>query len=462
MTRNGKLVVVVMVLGGCAEEVSIPETGSRGSAIVNGAVDNGHPAVGILHSANLQACTATLVGKRTVITAAHCVTTENPPYSLLSPVNFYLGGFNGMKHIAAQVIVHGSYAGGNQSDIAIVRLAQDVSGVTPMKVATAAPKLGETVDLVGYGKTGEDAGEFGTKRHAVNSIGKVQTQTFSVYGAGGAKGNLCNGDSGGPTFANRGGQEELIGVHSTKGGVCGQEGNDMRVDAFYGWIAQQAQGDLWTGAPADGAAPSVAIVSPANGSEVAGGGVAVQVNATDDVGVTRMALYIDGQKASEKGAAPWTFQLQNLAPGKHAVEAVAFDAAGHSASSAIEISVVQAGAPPPPAGPGAPAPAAKGAFGAACERPDECEGGLCALDNASGARFCTAYCQLDAGACPSGSSCVPVGQTAVCGPLAPPAAPAVADELTGGCRVAGSAASTASFLPLAIVALLALLRPRRS
>lgn len=460
-----RTLTLAMALGsfGCGEELALPELGSRQAAIVNGALDSGHPAVGILHSANAAACTATLIGKRTVLTAAHCVTTENPPYSLLSPVHFYLGGFYGSKYIATTVKVHPSYAGGNVADLAVVRLSQEVGNVTPATIAASAPSVGEAVELVGYGKTGEDEGEFGTKRRAANSVGKLQTQIFTMYGASGSKGNLCNGDSGGPTFAIRGGVELLIGIHSTKGGVCGQEGNDMRVDAFHAWIAGEAQGDLWDGGQQDKAAPKVSILSPSSGVELAPS-FQVAAAASDDVAVTQVVLYVDGVKASVKSAAPWSFQLQNLTAGPHAIEVVALDAAGHTGSAAISVSVKAADpapATPAPNAPGKPAGPALAEFGATCTRSEECAGGICALDHGSGERFCTMTCDPAASACPGESACTPVGQVAVCGPGAKGAA---LDEngLSGGCQLGGAGVDTAALLPLALLALLLLVRRQRA
>ena len=494
------------------------ELGVRESSIINGSQENGYPAVGALHSGNQAACTATLVGKRTVLTAAHCVTTKTPPYTLLQPVNFYVGGFyGGTKYSAVAVAVHPNYAGGNKSDVAVVRLSKDVVGVTPKQIASTAPSVGENVILIGYGKTGENSGTFGTKRRANNSIGLVESQIYRLYGAGGTTGNVCDGDSGGPTFTSRGGQEVLIGVHSTKGGVCGQEGNDMRVDVFYAWIVQQAQGDLYNGSPLDKTPPQVQILKPFPYATISPN-VGVQIAANDDVGVTKVLLFVNGKQIAQDTQSPFAFTLQGLAPGNATIEAVAYDKVGHTASAVATVTVDGAtapqnpqpgmfgascssgaqcqsklcvndasglfcsqacsgpancpggydclegvcrskvgGAPQDPSAPQQPMP---GTFGASCNNHNECNSQLCALDNVSGRRFCTALCDLTQNNCPASAICHPAGTQAVCG-LPADNGLQQDGQLEGGCSLAGSGAGSASPLALLLgLVLLGLLRRR--
>ena len=227
--------------------------GTEQKAIVNGVTDAGNLGVGVLHSGGTNACTATVIGPRTLLTAAHCVASETAPHTLLSPVNYYPDGFDGRRISAVAVVVHPDFAGANKADFAVVRLAEDV-GAAPARLATQAPRVGEGVELVGFGKTSETSADFGTRREATTTVGLVDAQTMRFFGASNGLGNLCNGDSGGPTFVTRAGQVYLIGVHSSKGGTCGQEGNDMRVDAFLSWIVDAAQGD--TLAPPEPGTPS--------------------------------------------------------------------------------------------------------------------------------------------------------------------------------------------------------------
>jgi hypothetical protein len=218
MTYRLSFVALSFLAAGCSDSVVLPgaltdAVGSQQSAVVNGTVDHGHPA------------------------AAHCVLTHSEPYRVLSPIQFYLGGVYGIMYPGATVAPHPNYAGGNQSDIAVVRLSRDVVNVNPVPLVATGPNLGEQVTVVGYGVTGDAGSVFGTKRQATSTVKRVAQTVFSFGGSG--EGGVCEGDSGGPTFVNRGGQEQLIGVHSTSTMGCQGEAFDIRVDAYASWINAQ-------------------------------------------------------------------------------------------------------------------------------------------------------------------------------------------------------------------------------
>jgi len=89
--------------------------------------------------------------------------------------------------------------------------------------------------------------------------------------------------------------------------------------------------------PADGPdheSPSAQISTPAPGATVSGV-VSVTATATDNIGVTRVDLWIDGAFAQSATAAPYTFSWDSrtVANGDHTIEAFAFDGAGNSGSS---------------------------------------------------------------------------------------------------------------------------------
>lgn len=112
--------------------------------------------------------------------------------------------------------------------------------------------------------------------------------------------------------------------------------------------AMATAGGTTTTPPADTAAPTVAVSSPSAGATVTGT-VTVTASATDDVGVARVELYLDGTTLiGSKTAAPWavSWDTTKTAAGTHALSAKAFDAAGNSATSAPVSVNVAAPAPP--------------------------------------------------------------------------------------------------------------------
>jgi subtilisin family serine protease len=87
--------------------------------------------------------------------------------------------------------------------------------------------------------------------------------------------------------------------------------------------------------PPDTTAPVASITSPGNGSTVSGG-VSVSVSATDNTGVTRVDLYVDGSFYASDATAPYGFFMDTTAVGNgsHNLAAVAFDAVGNTGNSA--------------------------------------------------------------------------------------------------------------------------------
>jgi len=87
------------------------------------------------------------------------------------------------------------------------------------------------------------------------------------------------------------------------------------------------------------AAPVVGIVDPVEGETVYGT-VPVEVSASDDKGISRVELFVDGALNGTLTAAPFVFALDTtlLSNGSHTLRAVAYDTIGTSA--AAEVSVV--------------------------------------------------------------------------------------------------------------------------
>jgi len=86
----------------------------------------------------------------------------------------------------------------------------------------------------------------------------------------------------------------------------------------------------------DTVAPSISIVSPANGARVKNN-VSVQVSASDNRGVTKVELYVDDQLTSSSTIAPFTtnWNVRKAASGAYTLRCVAYDAAGNTGWAAI-------------------------------------------------------------------------------------------------------------------------------
>lgn len=87
----------------------------------------------------------------------------------------------------------------------------------------------------------------------------------------------------------------------------------------------------------DTVSPSVQIASPAEGATVSGANVNVLVNVSDNVGVVRVDLYVDGLLKSSATAAPFTtkWNIKKTAAGAHTLECRAYDAAANNAWSGL-------------------------------------------------------------------------------------------------------------------------------
>jgi thermitase len=108
----------------------------------------------------------------------------------------------------------------------------------------------------------------------------------------------------------------------------------------------------------DTTAPTVGIDSPLSGATVSGMAV-IDVTASDDVGVTKVDLYVDGVFFVTDNASPYSFawDTSTVPNGSHTLNAVATDAAGNSAGTtpiSVTVSNGPADTTPPTVSIGAP------------------------------------------------------------------------------------------------------------
>ncbi|MCB9557424.1 MAG: trypsin-like serine protease [Deltaproteobacteria bacterium] len=404
--------LLILLLGGSGCDATPGAELAQLTASINGGqLEAGFPAIGAVIADGRRACSGTLIGPRSVLTAAHCIEDT-------SNVVFYPRAVSSEMRVASRVQIHPDYDE-HQVDLAVLTLASAVEGIEPLPVAVGVPHVGDSVVMVGLGKVSETEGHFGTKRTRVATIGALPPGSLALVG-------LCDGDSGGPTLAARDDTLVVVGVHRAKQRECAGRGYDVRVDMYRSFIAEAApdQREL--------APEALEIISPVAGAQTRSRLRVVAAVSPDDARAT-IEFIVDGRLLSSVSQPPYQIDLKDLPTGVHRIQTKAVWN-GKTLEAQATVTVADEAVRLP--------------FGDACQTAAQCEGGLCVQG------ICSRSCRASA-PCESGYAC----RDAVCQPMA-----LCADELCGrmdspterptsGCAVASTPNGEMSSLLVLLLAL---------
>jgi uncharacterized protein (TIGR03382 family) len=249
---RGSALAIALLGTACAVDGprgSIDDTGVARQGIIAGQPsDPGEfPATGMIVIGDSLICTATLIAPDVVLTAAHCLGKP-----IFGSYGFTLDtdGADGTDNVIPATVWH-QHPGFDdrvdefvdlaiRNDVGVLLLDHPILDVTPEKIELPSDgdlvPPGAELSLVGYGRFVWHTGDLALKRDAQVFVDRSESHEFSTTAV---DPQPCNGDSGGPLFAETPKGRRIVGLVSRAVGssqMCDTGAIITRVQPYDDWI----------------------------------------------------------------------------------------------------------------------------------------------------------------------------------------------------------------------------------
>lgn len=284
-------------------------------------------------------CSATLVGYRTVLTAAHCLVDW-------SDAKQHIVRFGETSYAVQRAVSHPSFLPNHlddqgqriiqDHDLAIIQL-ETYPAPRPIALSTLEPRVGSKVKMVGYGVTGHGREDFGEQREGRQQITKLEQATISMQADDSRSAVACGGDSGGAVLH----ADQLVGVIRSTDTGCRSVTEAGRVDIDLAWIRTASLDDLVI----DGVAPALPLFRAAFAEAqrlVLPGDVPLALEASPEHWITSARVIVDFHEVFRGQRPPASVFLE---PGQHRLEVLVGDRNGREAWARQTVTVAQGHSP---------------------------------------------------------------------------------------------------------------------